>query len=352
MCDVKGSRRLLAGAILAGLLAPATPAAAQQLNLTAAEKTPAPCDHSFSIGDLAGFKAPRARQPYRIEFSVPSFAHPYIQALIYGAQQAARDAGVTLTVDAGHGFMDPASQITQLENALSHKPNALLVNPADPDGMAATIDDAVDAGIPTIDVGTLSSSTKSEKLVQDDFSQGAMAAETLHKLLPKGGQGLLMAGPPNASWARRRVAGFFEGLKNHPEINVNAVVNTDNDPQDGLTKFVNAAQAHPKVDWIYVTGFVPTPQSIPPEYRNAVYISGNLDKTTVDALKDGSAAALLPAFPVSVGYIGLALAVQKLNGETIPVRSCAPVDAMLKADAANPLWLDSNILPVDWVAPK
>jgi hypothetical protein len=48
----------------------------------------------------------------------------------------------------------------------------------------------------------------------------------------------------------------------------------------------------------------------------------------------------------------MALAVKKLNGETIPHTTCAPVGAMYKADADSPVWLQSNILPQTWVAPK
>ena len=72
-------------------------ASAQGLNLTDAEKTAAKCDANYKVADLAGFKAPKAKKPYHLEFSVPMFI-PYIQALIYGAQLAAKDAGVTLTV--------------------------------------------------------------------------------------------------------------------------------------------------------------------------------------------------------------------------------------------------------------
>ena len=80
-------------------------ARADTLKLTEAEKTPAKCDVSYKVGDLAGFKTPKAKKPYKIEFSVPMYI-PYIQGLIYGAQLAAKDAGVTLTVDAGQGFME------------------------------------------------------------------------------------------------------------------------------------------------------------------------------------------------------------------------------------------------------
>jgi ribose transport system substrate-binding protein len=346
-------KSLLAGASLAAaLVVLAAPARAETLTLTEAEKTPAKCDVAMTVADLSGFKSPKAKKPYKIEFSVPMFI-PYIQGLIYGAQQAAKESGVTLTVDAGKGFMNAAAQITQLENALSHKPDALLINPSDSEGMAPTIDDAVASGIPVFDVGTLSTSDKSSKLVQDDYTQGLIGADAVAKLLPAGGQGIMMAGPPNASWARRRVAGFLDGLKKHPNLKLSTIVSSDNDASDGVTKFSNAAQANPKIDFIYVTGsFVLQPQSIPAEYKKAVYVAGSLTNVTLDALKDGSASAILPDFPISVGYLGVALAVEKLNGGAVKRFNCAPVDAMFKAQASDPVWVQSSILPSDWVAPK
>jgi ribose transport system substrate-binding protein len=342
------AEKFLATISIATLVAVAASAVnAQDLNLTEAEKTPAKCDVTYKVSDLAGFKAPKAKKAYHIEFSVPMFI-PYIQALIYGAQVAAKESGVTLTVDAGKGFMDPASQITQLENALTHKPDAVLINPSDPDGMTPTIDEIVDKGTPVFDVGTLSKSTKSAKVVQDDYTQGLMGAEAVAKLLPQGGQGILMAGPPNASWARRRVAGFLDGIKKHPNIKVAALVSSDNSASDGVTKFTNAAEAHPKFDYIYVTGsFVLQPQSIPAEYHKALYVAGSLTPVTLEALKDGSAAAILPDFPISVGYIGLSLMVQKLNGGQVPQYNCAPNGAMYKAEVNDPIWLDSSIMPAD-----
>jgi ribose transport system substrate-binding protein len=333
------------------LAAPA-PVFAQALTFTQAEKTPAKCDMTYKVSDLEGLKAPKAKKHYKIAFSVPMFI-PYIQSLIYGAQQAAKDAGVTLDVGAGQGFMNAAAQITQVENALSKKPDALLINPSDNEGMAPTIDEAVDNGLVVIDVGTLSTSEKSMKLVQDDYSQGMMGAEAVAKLLPNGGQGIMMAGPANASWARRRAAGFLDGIKKHPNIKLNAVVSSDNDASDGVTKFSDAAQANPKMDFIYTTSsFVLQPQSVPSEYKKALYVAGGLSTVTLEALKDGSAAAILPDFPISVGYLGVALAVKKLNGETVPVHNCAPVAAMYKSDIANPVWIKSSIVPADWEAPK
>ena len=340
---------LTASTLALGLAAPAR---ADELNLSQAEHTPAQCDHTITVDQLASFKIPKARKPFKIELSVPSFANPYIQAMVYGAQQAVKEAGVTLNLDAGKGFMDPASQITQLENALSRHPDAVLINPADPDGMAATIDDAIDSGTPVIDVGTLSNSTRSDKLVQDDYTQGVIGADALHKALPDGGEGILMGGPANASWARRRVAGFLDEIRKYPNLNISAITSQDIKPEEGLVKFTNAAQAHPKVDWIYATGsFLLPPPSIPAEYRKAVYVAGGLTNITADALKDGTIHAVLPDFPIGVGYLGVALAVEKLNGDKVPVHSCAPVAAMTKADLGQPVWAATSITPAGWSPP-
>jgi ribose transport system substrate-binding protein len=348
----RGSLFATAASVAAVIALGTYAASAQGLNLTEAEKTPAKCDVSYKVSDLPGFKAPRAKKPYHLEFSVPMFI-PYIQALIYGAQQAAKDAGVTLTVDAGKGFMDPASQITQLENALTHKPDAVLINPSDADGMVPTIDEIIDKGTPVLDVGTLSNSKKSTKVVQDDYAQGVMGADAVAKLLPQGGQGILMGGPPNASWARRRVGGFLNGIKKHPNLKVLAVVSSDNSASDGLTKFSNAAEANPKFNFIYVTGsFVLQPQSIPAEYHKALYVAGSLTPVTLAALKDGSAASILPDFSISVGYIGVSLAVRKLNGDPVPRFNCAPNGAMYKADVNDPVWIDGNIMPADRTSSK
>jgi ribose transport system substrate-binding protein len=340
-------------ALLAGFsLIAATAARAEGLTFSQAERTPAKCDTSFKVSDLDGYKAPKAKRPYKIEFSVPMFI-PYIQSLIYGAQMAAKDAGATLTVDAGQGFMNAAAQITQVENALSKKPDALLINPSDTEGMAPTIDEAVDNGLVVFDVGTLSTSEKSSKLVQDDYSQGMMGAAAVAKLLPNGGQGILMGGPANASWARRRVAGFLDGIKKYPNLKLSTVVSSDNDASDGVTKFSDAAQANPKIDFIYTTSsFVLQPQSVPAEYKKALYVAGGLSTVTLEALKDGSASAILPDFPISVGYMAVSLVIHKLNGDVVPMHNCGPVDAMYKADSTNPVWMQSSIVPADWVAPK
>lgn len=305
------------------------------------------------VDDLANWEVPKPNKPYKIAISVPSFANPYIQALIYGAELAAKEAGVTITVGAGRGWMDPASQITQFENAMTRGPDAFLINPADPAGLALTIEDAVANGVPVVEVGTLSRAKTSLKVVQDDYSQGVAAADALAGLVSEGATGIVMGGPANASWSRGRVAGFLDAVDKNDSINVSEVVSTDIDPQQGLTRFSNAAQANPQVDWIYAVGsFLLAPQSIPEEYVGATYLGGTLTSVTLEALQDGGADGILPDFPISVGYVGLSLAIAELNGDKNVQTNCIPNEIMGAADLADSVWIDSSILPDDWQVPE
>jgi ribose transport system substrate-binding protein len=109
------------------LLASITSACAADVEATSdsAEHSPMACDRQIPVHDLTG--SPKAKKPYKIEISVSTIANPYIDGLIYGAALAAADSGVTFTVDSGTGVMDSASQIRQIENAMTRRPDALLM---------------------------------------------------------------------------------------------------------------------------------------------------------------------------------------------------------------------------------
>lgn len=318
------------------------------------DMAPMQCDQTLSVDDLAGITAPKASKAYDIVVSVPSLANPYIQALIYGAVRAAEDSGVTVRVSSGSGMMDSAAQIRQLENALSRKTDALLINVADPAGLATIIEETADQGIPVFDVGTLSASDKSRKVVQDDFAVGQFAVQTIAKHVPEGGAGIVLGGPANAIWAQRRVAGFSEEIKKHPNLTLSAVANSDSTPTDGLQKFQNAAQAHPDVDWIYtVFSLLLPPDAIPPEHQDAAYVGSSYDAIMLNAVKNGTAAAALADFPIAVGYVALSQAVAVLDGDNSVVwRTCIPAGAVTVENASEPVWERFNTVPEGWTVPS
>lgn len=343
--------------LMATALAPRSGARAEEAstNITsaAALHSPQACDLSLSLAEVNKIRAPKAARKYKISYSMVSLAGYFYQATAYGATKAAEEAGVDLTLNASQGFASQAQQVSNVNNELSRGIDGLLFNPVDVNGAVAVVEAAVAKNVPVVSIGTLVNSSKADRLVQDDYAQGVAAAEFIAGKLSGGGEGIVMGGPANATWSLRRVAGFEDGVKKHPELKIAAVTHENVDPAEGLARFTNATQAHPKVDWIYAAyNLLLPPTSVPVKYAKALYVAGAYDPLMVDALKSGAAAAALPDYPISEGYVGLSNLVRKLNGEKLPSITCLPSDVVTSADLSSEQLNSQNLYPAGWKATR
>jgi ribose transport system substrate-binding protein len=336
----------LAGSV--AMCAQLSPALAQSSKAVGPQK----CDVSMTVEDLLKVHPPKANKKYKIAVEEATLAGYWFQAYAYGAEKAALEAGAEITLDAGKGFLNQAQQLTNVENALSRGVDGILINPVDQKGAVAAVDAAEAKKVVIVASGTLVDSPKAFNIVQDDFVQGKVTAEFLAKLLPNGGEGIVMGGPANATWSAHRVLGLQNELKAHPTIKISTVTHQDVNPAEGLVKFTNAAQAHPKVDWIYSTYNLLLPaSSIPPNYSKAAYLTSGYEPDTVIALKNGSLSAVVPVFPIWMGYVGMTYVIKKLNGEEIPATTCLPNMVASKDDIGKPGIEAGNIYPADWKPP-
>lgn len=296
------------------------------------------CDRTLTPDEIVNYPVPKAKERYKVTLLLISLAGYYYNGQAYGAEQAAEKAGIDLSIVASEGFATVSQQITQAQNALTRGTDAIVLGPVDVNGSVPIVAAAKKRGVPVITVGTLiNDDGMSTKIVQDDYSQGQVAADTLAKQLPAGGEGIVMAGPANATWSVSRAEGFKDQVKaEYPNIKINAVANSLVDPGQGVTKFSNAASAHPRVDWIYpVYNLLLPPTSVPPQYKDAVYVSGGLEPTTEDAVATGDA-VVIPDWPNTTGYVGVAHAVGTLNGEPPPALTCLPSPVLTAGDLDSP----------------
>jgi ribose transport system substrate-binding protein len=317
----------------------------------AALHSPQHCDLSLSLAEMVKIRPPKAAKRYKISYAMISLAGYFYQGTAYGAVKAAEEAGVDLNLNASQGFATQAQQVSNVNNELSRGIDGLLINPVDVNGAVGAVEDAVAKGVAVVSIGTLVNTAKADRTVQDDYTQGIAAAEFIASKLPNGGEGIVMGGPANATWALRRVAGFVDGLKKFPQVKISAITHQNVDPAEGLARFTNATQAHPKVDWIYATyNLQLPPNSVPTKYANALYVAGGLDPLMVDALKAGTAAAALPDYAITEGYVGLSNLVRKLNGEKLPSITCLPNGVVTKDELSSSDMTSQNLFPTGWKA--
>lgn len=319
--------------------------------------TPLDCDVNSTTDDLVNYTPPAADGDYEIDFMQVSLAAEYYQAMAYGAEQAAADVtaagggAVTVRHTAGVGYTGPADQLADAENILLRGPDAIILAPVDTAGSVAIVDAADAAGVPVVNVSTEVPDSRVYMIMQDDYLFGKAGADAIAALVPDGGRGVVMAGPANATWSKKRHVGFVDRVEEaYPNLEIIEAPNQLVDPEEGLADFMNVVAGNPEIDWIYAAHFaLLLPITIPEEYADVPYVASDFTNFSQPWIHDGSADALFLVSPYWMGYVGLGTAVAVLNGQDVPRINCVPFPVVDQSNVDED-WVQIELIPEGWQA--
>jgi ribose transport system substrate-binding protein len=194
---------------------------------------------------------------HRIAVFVGTLANTYQQAQADEAKKVAKAKGVA--VDVFDAKLDPAQQLTQLEDATtSGKYDALVVEPIDGEALCKPIEDAVENNM-VVSVfnspacgdfkrlyteGTVGYFGRSEPEVGQLMVQAAAAG-----MEANGGAGKLayVSGPPEVAIVQALTKSIKAELKQHPDVELASDVNGAWDPAKGLAATEDILQSDPDV---------------------------------------------------------------------------------------------------------
>jgi ABC-type sugar transport system substrate-binding protein len=327
---------LVAALALTGLVAAGVGTAkngGQTLDINAYIHKPLNCTKNTTTAQMLAYKVPKAKKNYDITLMEVSLAAYYYQGIAYGAEKAAKEAGVTLHITAGKGYTTPTLQLQQAENVLQRNTQAIVLAPVDIQGSVPVVQAAKKKNVPVINISTEVVDPYVYTVMQDDYLMGKAGADEIAKLLPKGGEGIIMGGPANATWSRKRAAGFEDQVKaKYPNLKVVDAPTSLVDPAEGLKKFQNAVQAHPNIKWIYsVFYYVLLPESLPSQYKKLPFSTTSYEPSSIKSIQSGTLKSALPVLPMWMGYYGVGAAVEKLNGGEPTRMNCLPFPPLSKA---------------------
>jgi len=177
-------------------------------------------------------------------------AHPYWLDAQYGGQDAAAQLGVTW-VYTGPADFDTPSQVTALEQLIPTKPAGMIVAALQPDAIGASIDKAIDAGIPVVTVDTDAPASKRlTYLGTANYQAGRdMASAMLAALNGEAGK-IGLATVPGQFNLEERIRGIKDVLteKGGAEI----VMTVDDKADDAATAdaVVAMLQSHPEINLV------------------------------------------------------------------------------------------------------
>jgi ribose transport system substrate-binding protein len=176
-------------------------------------------------------------------------SNPYWVSVIQGLQERADELGVQLTV------VDPqndlATQVSQIENLITAKVDAILISPIDAAGVTDAVTKAQNAGIPTLGMNTpidIAWANYTLNEYEYGYNGGELAAEWINeKFVGEKSVEVALLISPNVTQLIEREKGLREGiLKNAP----NAVIVAEQAGND-VSLGANAAETiltnHPNV---------------------------------------------------------------------------------------------------------
>ena len=212
---------------------------------------------------------------------------------------------------------DVESQINIIDAVLSENPSILCLAAIDMESCQPQVEEATLNGIPVV---VLDSGVQSEQVnaicATDNYAAGTEAAKKMAEALGEKGQVAIMAHVETSESSQKRVAGFTDEMKNHPEIEiVNIFYENEETSMSELAEAV--LKLYPEVKGYYCTNEIAT--------NNVLDIVNTSDKEVkvigfdsgekqIKAVKDGVELGMFAQNPYGMGYATIVAGVRADQG--------------------------------------
>ena len=322
--------------------APAKPAPAAVSPAAAGSPSASPASAGSPVAAAPPPTVGKAPAGKKIGLALSTLNNPFFVSLRDGAQKAADQAGVQLVV--ADGANDSARQADEIANFITQQLSVMLVNPTDSDAVIPSVQKANDAKIPVIALDRASNGgALASFIASNNVVAGRDAAQLLLEAVPQGAKVAMLVGVPGASAARDRGQGFTDALADKTMNSKGATLVTQQvanfDRGQALNVMQNILTANPDIAGVFcqndemALGAVQAIKARGLSDKVAIVgIDGSPDAIT--AIKAGEMYATVAQQPDVMGQLGVASAVEILNGQTPPKQIDVPLKTVTKANAS------------------
>lgn len=234
----------------------------------------------------------------------------YWKSCLKGFEDAAEALNVSVEYRGATQY-DLHEQITVLEQIIARKPAGIALSAINPQELSATINKAVEAGIPVVlfDSGAVTSKAYSF-LATDNYNAGMTAARKMAELLNGKGKVAVIT-QPNQMNHQERTKGFTAAIRNeYPDMQVVAVEDGKGDQFASGKAASDILNKYPDVKGIFATqanGAVGIGDVILGRHleEQVKVIGFDTDKGTLDMIKRGVVSATMAQGTWQMGYWSL-----------------------------------------------
>jgi ABC-type sugar transport system substrate-binding protein len=269
-------------------------------------------------GAALSFVASAAPAEETIGFVTHSQGDPFIQQIIDGAQQAAKDLGVTLNVAQQAGSA-PEGQLKLVQNFVNAGAQGVATS-VPGESMAGALNEIVASGVPVVQYNILSQGVKAPYIGEKSVESGRILGKLIvEKLGGASAKGTVILGNcfPGIPVLENRAKGVQESLKVAPGLNVIGPFDVKVSAVDNYNRWEQLYAANP--DAVALIGLC-APDVTSLGKLNAAhgdkFVAGGYDMTELNlkAIKDGHAYVTIGQSAYVQGYLPIALLVNAIRG--------------------------------------
>ena len=272
---------------------------------------------------------------------------PFNTAMVNATLAEGKKLGVA--VDYVDGNNDLSAQISGIQDFITKKVNAIIVDPANPTALVPILNEAAAAGIPVINLNEkLASDAKVTTYVGDDDTQyGVLEGDALVQALgSKGGTFALAEGQIGVTATTDRTNGIESVIKSHPTIKMVAEQSDNWQSNQMLALTQDWANKYPNLSAIVVEG---------PEgstggqwaqkngHSSVKFIVGDYPTYVATAIKAGQVYAAIDQSPVEEAQDSVIAATDLATGKSSQVKEPAwfvglPTVTNANVNTIKPAW--------------
>lgn len=200
------------------------------------------------VGCSSGGGEKKEEKKLKIGYTVQTLANPYFVTVSEGFKSYAEEKGFEAIVT--DGKQDAAAQVSQVENFISQKVDAIVITPVNDKALEDVVKRATDAGITVIAANQDFPGSQAFVTVPEyeyGYTIGEVAGKFINEKAPDGEYQVVIFGYPEIESIIKRADGIQEGIeKNAPNAKVVQTVSA-NTPEKGSAAMESILQKYPDV---------------------------------------------------------------------------------------------------------
>jgi len=266
-----------------------------------------------------------------------TLTNPFFVEMEKGARKGAKELGVNLTVKTGAQETSITQQVAIIEDLIRDKVDAIVIAPASSTELIPVLKKAQDAKIQIINIDNQLDVDVCRKIglvdvpfISVNNEQGAyLSAQYISAKITIPTEVVVLEGITSANNSQDRRNGALRAFKENANINVVAVETANWKIDEAYEVTAHLYKKFPNIGAFFCANdmmALGTVKYLGETNRTKVLVAAYdaLDEAK-EAIKAGSLAVTIDQQAAVQGYLGVKYAVQKTNGETVPMESLVDV---------------------------